>query len=241
MTNGFAPEFGRSTGGLLNVVTKSGTNDLKGSAHWYHRNESAHQRRLAGDSAQHRRIPETSIGAAIWAARSSSGTSSSSSRPSTSRTEIRPADHQVRSRRQRCRSAPSSASADLGDARGLQPAERRSCSRYLGKWDYQVGDSDHVSVRTFHTSNQTDGFHRRPGPEPDPGLLRQHREVRELAATTRSGLVDQGDLKSGRGLQRVRVHVLGLHAATRTQRPRSPRSSSVTPGLRPALLPADHR
>src|SRR5208282_1046638 len=28
VTNGFAPEFGRATGGLLNVVTKSGTNQL---------------------------------------------------------------------------------------------------------------------------------------------------------------------------------------------------------------------
>jgi hypothetical protein len=37
VTNGFAPEFGRATGGLLNVVTKSGTNDLHGEAHEYYR------------------------------------------------------------------------------------------------------------------------------------------------------------------------------------------------------------
>jgi hypothetical protein len=37
VTNGFAPEFGRATGGLLNVVTKSGTNDLHGEAHEYFR------------------------------------------------------------------------------------------------------------------------------------------------------------------------------------------------------------
>ena len=43
VTNGFAPEFGRSTGGQLNVVTKSGTNDVHGSAHYYlrHKNLSA--------------------------------------------------------------------------------------------------------------------------------------------------------------------------------------------------------
>jgi hypothetical protein len=35
VTNGFAPEFGLSTGGLLNVVTKSGTNQLHGSAFGY--------------------------------------------------------------------------------------------------------------------------------------------------------------------------------------------------------------
>jgi len=34
VTNGFAPEFGHATGGLINVVTKSGTNDVHGSAHF---------------------------------------------------------------------------------------------------------------------------------------------------------------------------------------------------------------
>jgi hypothetical protein len=37
VTNGFAPEFGRATGGLLNVVTKSGTNQVHGEAHEYYR------------------------------------------------------------------------------------------------------------------------------------------------------------------------------------------------------------
>jgi hypothetical protein len=37
VTNGFAPEFGRATGGLLNVVTKSGTNEVHGEAHEYFR------------------------------------------------------------------------------------------------------------------------------------------------------------------------------------------------------------
>ena len=37
VTNGFAPEFGRSTGGLLNVVTKSGTNQVHGTLHEYYR------------------------------------------------------------------------------------------------------------------------------------------------------------------------------------------------------------
>ena len=37
VTNGFAPEFGRATGGLLNVVSKSGTNEMHGEAHEYYR------------------------------------------------------------------------------------------------------------------------------------------------------------------------------------------------------------
>jgi hypothetical protein len=40
VTNGFAPEFGRATGGLLNVITKSGTNQLHGEAHEYYRGGS---------------------------------------------------------------------------------------------------------------------------------------------------------------------------------------------------------
>jgi len=40
VTNGFAPEFGRATGGLVNVVTKSGTNEVHGEAHEYYRGSS---------------------------------------------------------------------------------------------------------------------------------------------------------------------------------------------------------
>lgn len=37
VTNGFAPEFGRATGGLINVITKSGSNELHGEAHEFYR------------------------------------------------------------------------------------------------------------------------------------------------------------------------------------------------------------
>ncbi|MGH9776385.1 MAG: carboxypeptidase regulatory-like domain-containing protein [Candidatus Acidiferrales bacterium] len=40
ITNGFAPEFGRSSGGLLNVVTKSGTNEWHGEGHEYFRSSN---------------------------------------------------------------------------------------------------------------------------------------------------------------------------------------------------------
>jgi hypothetical protein len=40
ISNGFAPEFGRATGGLINVVTKSGTNGVHGTAHYYYRGNS---------------------------------------------------------------------------------------------------------------------------------------------------------------------------------------------------------
>lgn len=37
-TNSLSAEFGRFNGGVISVVTKSGTNELHGSAYWFHRN-----------------------------------------------------------------------------------------------------------------------------------------------------------------------------------------------------------
>src|SRR6266487_236453 len=40
VTNSFAPEFGRSAGGVVNVVTKSGTNDFRGNVFGFLRHKS---------------------------------------------------------------------------------------------------------------------------------------------------------------------------------------------------------
>jgi hypothetical protein len=40
VTNSFAPEFGRSAGGIVNVVTKSGTNDVHGNVFGFFRDKS---------------------------------------------------------------------------------------------------------------------------------------------------------------------------------------------------------
>src|SRR5437660_7705943 len=40
VTNSFAPEFGRSAGGVVNVVTKAGTNDLHGNLFGFLRHKS---------------------------------------------------------------------------------------------------------------------------------------------------------------------------------------------------------
>ena len=40
VTDGASAEFGRSSGGFINVVTKSGTNEIKGSAHLFYKSDS---------------------------------------------------------------------------------------------------------------------------------------------------------------------------------------------------------
>ncbi len=44
VTNSFAPEFGRSSGGVVNVVTKSGTNEVRGNAFGFIRHKSIQAR-----------------------------------------------------------------------------------------------------------------------------------------------------------------------------------------------------
>ncbi len=152
VTNGFAPEFGRSTGGLLNVVTKSGTNKLKGSAHYFYRGKD-----LTADDAigtppnidnQHQ------FGAAMGGPIKKD-----------KQFFFLAFDVQRRSgplvtkfaRDVRGVAAPEIGHADLGDLEGPHP-QSQNLFTILGKYDLQVGSNDRISIRTFYTQNKTKGF-----------------------------------------------------------------------------------
>jgi hypothetical protein len=50
ITTGYKAEFGHSSGGVVNVITKSGSNDLHGIASVYHRNSAFDSSDIPGDS-----------------------------------------------------------------------------------------------------------------------------------------------------------------------------------------------
>lgn len=44
LTNQFAPEYGRAAGSVVNIITKSGTNQFHGSAFWFHNDQHLNSR-----------------------------------------------------------------------------------------------------------------------------------------------------------------------------------------------------
>lgn len=68
LSDGFAAEFGRAMGGVVNTVTRSGTNDVHGTAYWFWRNHSLEALdRYSGGLAvpEHRQTVGASLGGAL--------------------------------------------------------------------------------------------------------------------------------------------------------------------------------
>lgn len=51
VSDGASAEFGRSSGGFINVITKSGTNEFKGSVHTFFKDDSLNERRENADGS----------------------------------------------------------------------------------------------------------------------------------------------------------------------------------------------
>jgi len=63
VTDGASAEFGRSSGGFINVVTKAGTNELKGSAHLFYKSDSlGEDPKLPDGGTEAREFDQTQLG-----------------------------------------------------------------------------------------------------------------------------------------------------------------------------------
>src|SRR5712692_9163952 len=67
VSNNFSAEYGNAMGGVINTVTKSGTNDIHGTAYWFFRNRTlnAHDRYAAFNPQDKRHQAGASLGGAL--------------------------------------------------------------------------------------------------------------------------------------------------------------------------------
>lgn len=67
LTSGYSAEFGRAVGGVINTVTKSGTNEMHGTGYWFFRNQdfNARDRYAAINPQESRHQAGASIGGPI--------------------------------------------------------------------------------------------------------------------------------------------------------------------------------
>ena len=232
VTNGFAPEFGRSTGGLLNVVTKTGTNETRGSAHYFYRGKSLTKDDALGTPSnidnQHQ------FGGAIG------GPIQKDKQFFFLAFDVQRQSGPLVTKFARDVSgvaAPELGIADLADLEGAH-TQFQNLFTVLGKYDIQAGcQRSHQPAGLLH-AEQDRRVHRRPRPEPDPGRLRQHRELRELRVQ-RGAHLEQGP--GGRqGLQRTQGLVLRQQASAPAQQHHPRDRDRRHRDLRAALLPPHH-
>ena len=68
ITNQFSAEYGRAAGSVMNVITKSGTNQFRGSAFWFHNDNSLNARNNLDKNAGRTKAPsfnENQIGGTV--------------------------------------------------------------------------------------------------------------------------------------------------------------------------------
>ena len=153
VSNGFAPEFGRATGGLINVVTKSGTNEVHGSVHYFVRGEDLTADDALGTPPNIRLQQQfgASVGFPLvkdkqflffaFDRQDQDGPLLTQFARDVSGVSV-PAPFNI---------------ADLSSLEGSNTQEQKLFSG-LVKYDWQINPNHHFSARSFFTRNSTIGF-----------------------------------------------------------------------------------
>jgi hypothetical protein len=153
VTNGFAPEFGHALGGLLNVITKSGTNDIHGTAHYYVRNSALTANDALGNAPnvdwQHQfggsfGFPIVKDKQFLFLAtdvQREHGPLITKFNQDVSAVPMLPAPYNF----------------TLASLEGSH-TQFTDLVSVLGHYDWQINPTNHFSLRTFFSRNNTDGF-----------------------------------------------------------------------------------
>jgi outer membrane receptor for ferrienterochelin and colicin len=155
VAEGANAEFGRSNGGFINVVTKSGTNDVHGSAHVYYKNDalSSAPKRADGTSADKFEFNQAQVGftlggpikkdKAFYFLAFDYQNADSTKQTDPSRIEQRVVDF----------------FGNLGSPNENGPITRNNDARvFLGKIDWQLNDANLATIRYNYTwSEQKNG------------------------------------------------------------------------------------
>lgn len=207
VTNGFAPEFGRSTGGLINLVTKSGTNDVHGTGFYSYRGD-----KLTADDA-------LGVASNITRQQQFGGTVGFPIRKDKQflflaaqiQRQFGPLVTKFGS------DVSGIAIPELGitDLASLEGAHTQFQNLYsvLGHYDLQMTTNNHFSIRSFFTRNHTDGFTGGRGQNEIQASFDNTENFHNQGLSTAFGLV------SILGAHKVNELRLGINAETRPRHP----------------------
>jgi hypothetical protein len=207
VTNGFAPEFGRSTGGLINLVTKSGTNDIHGTGFYSYRGD-----KLTADDA-------LGVASSITRQQQFGGTVGFPIRKDKQflflaaqiQRQFGPLVTKFGSNVSGI-AVPELGIADLGALEGAH-TQFQNLYSVLGHYDWQMTTNNHFSIRSFFTRNHTDGFTGGRGQNEIQAAFDNTENFHNQGLSTAFGLV------SVLGAHKVNEFRLGINAETRPRHP----------------------
>jgi len=207
VTNGFAPEFGRSTGGLINLVTKSGTNDLHGTAFYSYRGDKLTADDALGVPSNIKRQQQFggTVGFPIRKDKQFLFLATQIQRqfgPLTTKFSSDVSGVAV----------PELGIADLASLEGTH-TQFQNLYSVLGHYDWQMTTNNHFSIRSFFTRNHTDGFTGGRGQNEIQASFDNTENFHNQGLSTAFGFV------SVLGAHKVNEIRLGINAETRPRHP----------------------